>query len=308
MVKCLDSSTVEVMTYSRSIDENLLIYKILWFVSIGSHCSSDRTIGDWSSCLSGPLWFENSRVNQSKGPSLLVRQHLDSLTSARAFCIRNGWSNWQQVASRIENSLRTKWFAWTLRERQVHISLLLRSSESYWWWSITSFILSFTTIILFWLNTWQTRFDYLSHGSLTVDPDIAVQLCCLEIRRFFKDVSASTLEKRSNLEYLEKEFGLRSFLPECVIANVKSKNLKKMIQQQSKKCVALAESACMFKFLDLLRTVYRYDREKFQCDLGVNNGRVIYQFLQATHFFFSDGLVHSSWTHYRPRCWHLLHG
>ncbi len=107
-----------------------------------------------------------------------------------------------------------------------------------------------------------------------------MQLCCLEIRRFFKDVSASTLEKRSNLEYLEKEFGLRSFLPECVIANVKSKNLKKMIQQQSKKCVALAESACMFKFLDLLRTVYRYDREKFQCDLGVNNTRVIYQFLR----------------------------
>ena len=137
------------MTYSRSIDENLLIYKILWFVSIGSRCSSDRTIGDWSSCLSGPLWFENSRVNQSKGPSLLVRQHLDSLTSARAVCIRNGWSNWKQVASRIENSLRTKWFAWTLRERQVHISLLLRSSESYWWWSITPFILSFTTIIHF---------------------------------------------------------------------------------------------------------------------------------------------------------------
>ncbi|XP_046437098.1 focal adhesion kinase 1-like isoform X5 [Daphnia pulex] len=114
----------------------------------------------------------------------------------------------------------------------------------------------------------QTRFDYLSHGSLTVDPDLAVHLCCLEIRRIFKDVSPSTLEKKSNLEYLEKEFGLRSLLPECVIANVKSKNLKKMIQQQSKKCVPLGEAACMFKFLELLRTVYRYDREKFQCDLG----------------------------------------
>ena len=78
------------------------------------------------------------------------------------------------------------------------------------------------------------------------------------------------LEKKSNLENLEKEFGLRTLLPECVIANVKSKNLKKMIQQQLKKCVALAEFACMFKFLELLRTVYRYDREKFQCDLGVN--------------------------------------
>ncbi|KZS20047.1 Focal adhesion kinase [Daphnia magna] len=114
----------------------------------------------------------------------------------------------------------------------------------------------------------QTRFDYLSHGSLTVEPELAVHLCCLEIRRVFKDLSPSALEKRSSLENLEKEFGLRSLLPECIVANIKSKNLKKMIQQQLKKCVALAEAACMFKFLDLLRTVYRYDREKFQCDLG----------------------------------------
>ncbi|XP_057377626.1 focal adhesion kinase 1-like isoform X2 [Daphnia carinata] len=114
----------------------------------------------------------------------------------------------------------------------------------------------------------QTRFDYLSHGSLTVEPEVAVHLCCLEIRRVFKDLSPSALEKRSSLENLEKEFGLRSLLPECIITSIKSKNLKKMIQQQIKKCVAFAESACMFKFLDLLRTVYRYDREKFQCDLG----------------------------------------
>jgi len=42
-----------------------------------------------------------------------------------------------------------------------------------------------------------------------------------------------------------------------------------MIQQHFKKCGTLAESACMFKFLELLRSVYRYDREKFQCELGV---------------------------------------
>jgi len=42
-----------------------------------------------------------------------------------------------------------------------------------------------------------------------------------------------------------------------------------MIQQQFKKCAALAESACMLKFLDILRSIYRYDREKFSCDLGV---------------------------------------
>lgn len=110
---------------------------------------------------------------------------------------------------------------------------------------------------------------------MTVDADLAVQLCCLEIRRFFKDMPPSALEKKSNLEYLEKEFGLRNLLPESVIASVKTKNLKKMIQQQFKKCVAMAESACMFKFLDLLRTVYCYDRESFQCGLGVNDLKLL---------------------------------
>ena len=42
-----------------------------------------------------------------------------------------------------------------------------------------------------------------------------------------------------------------------------------MIPQQFKKIGGLAESACMFKFLEILRSVYRYDREKFHCELGV---------------------------------------
>ena len=115
----------------------------------------------------------------------------------------------------------------------------------------------------------QTRYDYLNQSLPAVDADLAVQLCCLELRRFFKDMPLSALDKKSNLEYLEKEFGLRNLLPESVITSVKPKNLKKMIQQHFKKCAVLAESACMLKFLDLLRSVYRYDRERFSCDLGV---------------------------------------
>ena len=102
---------------------------------------------------------------------------------------------------------------------------------------------------------------------------MAVQLCCLEIRRVFKDMPLSALDKRSNLDYLEKEFGLRNLLPENVVTSLKPKNLKKLIQQQFKKCAGLAESACMFKFLDILRNVYRYDRERFSCELGVRRTR-----------------------------------
>lgn len=117
----------------------------------------------------------------------------------------------------------------------------------------------------------QVRFDYLNNSSLNVDPEVAVQLCCLELRRTFKDLSSSSaLEKKCNPDYLEKEFGLRNLLPDFVINGVKAKNLKKMMQQQFKKGPALVEPACMFKFLEILRSVYRYDREAFSCDLGVS--------------------------------------
>lgn len=35
-----------------------------------------------------------------------------------------------------------------------------------------------------------------------------MQLCCLEIRYFFKDMQQIALDKKSNLEYLEREVNL----------------------------------------------------------------------------------------------------
>ena len=49
------------------------------------------------------------------------------------------------------------------------------------------------------------RNDYLTTNHVTLDQDIAVQLCCLEIRYFFKDMPQIALDKKSNLEYLERE-------------------------------------------------------------------------------------------------------
>lgn len=53
----------------------------------------------------------------------------------------------------------------------------------------------------------QVRFDYLRKNdpSARVDTEIAVQLCCLQIRCFFREVPQMSLEKKSNLEYLERE-------------------------------------------------------------------------------------------------------
>lgn len=44
-----------------------------------------------------------------------------------------------------------------------------------------------------------------------------------------------SLDKKSNIEYLEKEFGLHKFLPKSVLDAIKPKVLKKAIQQQFKK-------------------------------------------------------------------------
>ncbi|XP_018372862.1 PREDICTED: focal adhesion kinase 1 isoform X1 [Trachymyrmex cornetzi] len=114
----------------------------------------------------------------------------------------------------------------------------------------------------------QVRNDYLLANHSTLDQDVAVQLCCLEIRYFFKDMPQIALDKKSNLEYLEREVGLHKFLPRSVLNGMKPKALRKLIQQHFKKVAALSELECMFKFFDLLRAHYRFDQERFICALG----------------------------------------
>lgn len=117
----------------------------------------------------------------------------------------------------------------------------------------------------------QVKNDYLEdegRGNEGVDQDSAIQLACIEIKRMFKDMNGSTLEKKSNLEYLEKEVGLHKFLPSSILNTVKSKTLRKSLQQHFKKYGQLSESECLFKFLELLGKSRKYDQESFRCALG----------------------------------------
>ncbi|XP_031785611.1 focal adhesion kinase 1 isoform X3 [Nasonia vitripennis] len=116
----------------------------------------------------------------------------------------------------------------------------------------------------------QVRNDYLTANHATLDQEVAVQLCCLEIRYFFKDMPQIALDKKSNLEYLEREVGLHKFLPRSVLNGMKPKALRKLIQQHFKKVAALSELECMYKFFDLLRAHYRFDQERFICALGTS--------------------------------------
>ena len=99
--------------------------------------------------------------------------------------------------------------------------------------------------------------------------ETAIQLCCIEIRRFFKDMPQIALDKKSNFEYLEKDVGLRKFLPNNVISNHKPKIIRKLIQQHFKKFAALGDLECIFKFFEILKSVYRFDQERYRCALGV---------------------------------------
>ncbi|XP_067128351.1 LOW QUALITY PROTEIN: focal adhesion kinase 1-like [Centruroides vittatus] len=113
----------------------------------------------------------------------------------------------------------------------------------------------------------QVKNDYLRLES-GIDQDLALQLCCIEIRRFFKDMTHVALDKKSNFEYLERDVGLHKFLPSSVITGNKPKTLRKLIQGHFKKFSSLNETDCMFKFLELIGSVMKYDRETFKCALG----------------------------------------
>ncbi len=121
------------------------------------------------------------------------------------------------------------------------------------------------TFMCYYHQIWS---DYLSKNFDSIDHELAIQLGCLEIRRLFKDMLQNALEKKSNIEYLEKEVGLHKFLPKIVLENVKPKSIRKLIQQHFKKFSTYSERDCIFKFLDLLKSVYKYDQERFRCSTG----------------------------------------
>ncbi|XP_012711333.1 protein tyrosine kinase 2 beta, b isoform X2 [Fundulus heteroclitus] len=113
----------------------------------------------------------------------------------------------------------------------------------------------------------QVRSDYMQYHANKVSDGMAMQLGCLEIRRFYKDMNAKGLEKKSNFELLEKEVGLDLFFPQQLINSMKSRQLRKMIQQTFQQYAMLKEDDCMIKFFETLKTFINYDEEAFPCEL-----------------------------------------
>uniref|UniRef100_A0A671RE51 non-specific protein-tyrosine kinase n=1 Tax=Sinocyclocheilus anshuiensis TaxID=1608454 RepID=A0A671RE51_9TELE len=113
----------------------------------------------------------------------------------------------------------------------------------------------------------QVRCGYMQHHASKVSDGMTLQLGCLEIRRFYKDMNAKGLEKRSNFDLLEKDVGLDLFFPKGLIDSMKPKQLRKLIQQTFQQYALLKEDECMIKFFETYGEFSNFDEEIFPCEL-----------------------------------------
>ncbi|XP_075951048.1 protein-tyrosine kinase 2-beta-like [Anarhichas minor] len=113
----------------------------------------------------------------------------------------------------------------------------------------------------------QVRWDYMRQYASKVSDGMALQLGCLEIRRFYKDMNPNGLEKKSNFELLEKDVGLDLFFPKELINSMKPKQLRRLIQQTFQGYSTLKQDQCMARFFTTLAQCYSYTQERFACRL-----------------------------------------
>uniref|UniRef100_A0A670ZGK0 Protein-tyrosine kinase 2-beta n=1 Tax=Pseudonaja textilis TaxID=8673 RepID=A0A670ZGK0_PSETE len=121
-----------------------------------------------------------------------------------------------------------------------------------------------TTLLYFYQ---QLRSEYMQLYASKVSEGMALQLGCLELRRFYKDMPHNALDKKSNFEFLEKEVGLDLFFPKQMQESLKPKQFRKMIQQTFQQYALLREEECIMKFLGTLSTFANIDQESYRCEL-----------------------------------------
>ncbi|XP_022258022.1 focal adhesion kinase 1-like, partial [Limulus polyphemus] len=91
----------------------------------------------------------------------------------------------------------------------------------------------------------------------SVDQELALQLCCIEI-----SVLAGSTDLGFDVSSADRLMSLVLKERDC------PKTLRKLIQSHFKKFASLSEVDCMFKFLECVCPLLRYDRETFKCALG----------------------------------------
>ncbi|KAH8261034.1 hypothetical protein KR044_002371, partial [Drosophila immigrans] len=114
----------------------------------------------------------------------------------------------------------------------------------------------------------QLKEDYIQANIASVDVDLAVQLCCLGVRHYFKNITLKAPDKKQHIDYIEKEIGFKYFIPQAVIVTIKPKNLKKMIQVGYKRVYNYNDIEYLTKFYDLLKHLSLADYEQFAVTLS----------------------------------------
>ncbi|XP_030628021.1 protein tyrosine kinase 2 beta, b [Chanos chanos] len=157
-----------------------------------------------------------------------------------------------EVEQRYESHhIEAEW-RYDLRIRYIPVDFLEKFKEDH------------TSLLYFYQ---QVRSDYMQYHASKVSDGMALQLGCLEIRRFYKDMNAKGLEKKSNFELLEKEVGLELFFPQRLMDSMKSKHLRKLIQQTFQQYANLKEEECMIKFFQAFGEFFSFDEEVYPCEL-----------------------------------------
>ncbi|XP_056620384.1 protein tyrosine kinase 2 beta, b [Triplophysa dalaica] len=157
-----------------------------------------------------------------------------------------------QVEQRYESHHAEAEWRYDLRIRYIPVDYMKRLKED-------------RTFLLYFYQ--QVRSDYMQHHANKVSDGMALQLGCLEIRRFYKDMNAKGLEKKTNFDLLEKDVGLDLFFPKGLIDSMKPKQLRKLIQQTFQQYSILKEDECMLKFFETFGEFSNFEEEFFPCEL-----------------------------------------
>ncbi|XP_061391821.1 focal adhesion kinase 1 [Musca vetustissima] len=117
----------------------------------------------------------------------------------------------------------------------------------------------------------QVKQDFIQSNSTSIDFDNAIQLCCLSMLHYFRNLTATTTipdKKTQHVEHIDKEVGFNQFLPKTVISSTKPKNLKKVILATYKKLYNLTDIEYITKYFDILKNFYETEYEKFSVTLS----------------------------------------
>ncbi|XP_073848140.1 protein tyrosine kinase 2 Fak isoform X3 [Musca autumnalis] len=115
----------------------------------------------------------------------------------------------------------------------------------------------------------QVKQDFIQSNSTSIDFDSAIQLCCLSMLHYFRNMTTPIPDKKTqHVEHIDKEVGFNQFLPKTVISSTKPKNLKKVILATYKKLYHLTDIEYISKYFDILKNFYETEYEKFSVTLS----------------------------------------